>query len=84
MSALPMCRERVTRLLLMLADEQQEVQEMREGNIVVAVGLKHVSLELRMNTRTLLILHVLTDLHWGHPGPVGYSVTDNGHLYCAN
>ncbi len=32
----------------MMADEQHEVQEMGEGNIVVAVGLKHVCKELRV------------------------------------
>ena len=37
------CRERISRLLLMFADEQREVQSMTEGNIAVAVGLKHVS-----------------------------------------
>lgn len=35
-------RERVSRVLLMLADQQQEVPAITEGNIAVAVGLKHV------------------------------------------
>lgn len=34
-------RERVSRVLLMLADQQQEVPAITEGNIAVAVGLKH-------------------------------------------
>ena len=33
----------MTRVLVMLADEQREVQVMRGGTIAVAVGLKHVS-----------------------------------------
>ena len=34
--------EKVSRVLLMLADEQREVAGMEEGNIAVAVGLKNV------------------------------------------
>ena len=36
------CRERISRLLLMLADEQREVHSITEGHIAVAVGLKQV------------------------------------------
>ena len=35
--------ERVSRVLLMLADEQREVPIMEQGNIAVAVGMKNVS-----------------------------------------
>jgi len=35
--------ERVSRVLLMLGDEQREVASMGEGNIAVAVGMKNVS-----------------------------------------
>ena len=38
-----MCSERITRVLLMLADEQKEVSVMTKGNIAVAVGMKNVS-----------------------------------------
>ncbi len=34
--------EKVSRVLLMLADEQREVGSMEEGNIAVAVGMKNV------------------------------------------
>ena len=37
-------REKVTRVILMLADEQREMQQICEGNIAVVVGMKHVSL----------------------------------------
>ena len=39
------CSERITRVLLMLADEQREVPIMENGNIAVAVGMKNVSFE---------------------------------------
>ena len=39
------CRERVSRVLLMLADEQREVKCMEEGNIAVAVGMKNVRIQ---------------------------------------
>ncbi len=42
--------ERITRVLLMLADEQKEMQVMTQGNIAVAVGMKHVSTPLSVNT----------------------------------
>lgn len=35
--------ERVSRVLLMLGEEQHEVAAMGEGNIAVAVGMKNVS-----------------------------------------
>ena len=35
-------RERVSRVLLMLADEQREMTKMEEGNIAVAIGMKNV------------------------------------------
>lgn len=35
------CKERVSRLLIMFADEQEEVRTASEGNIVVAVGLRN-------------------------------------------
>lgn len=35
-------REKVSRVLLMLADEQREMGKMEEGNIAVAVGMKSV------------------------------------------
>ena len=35
--------ERVSRVLLMMADEQREVPIMEQGNIAVAVGMKNVS-----------------------------------------
>ena len=37
------CSERVTRVLLMMADEQREMSVMENGNIAVAVGMKNVS-----------------------------------------
>lgn len=37
-----LCSERVSRVLLMLADEQREVGQMEEGKIAVAVGMKNV------------------------------------------
>ena len=43
-SSLLAVSERVSRVLLMLANEQREVTAMSEGNIAVLVGLKHVSL----------------------------------------
>lgn len=36
--------EKVSRVLLMLADEQREMKNMGEGNIAVAVGMKNVRL----------------------------------------
>ena len=38
------CSEKVSRVLLMMADEQREVAAMSRGNIAVAVGMKNVSL----------------------------------------
>jgi translation elongation factor EF-G len=38
-------REKVSRVLLMLADEQKEMGRMEEGNIAVAVGMKDVRRE---------------------------------------
>ena len=35
-------REKVSRVLLMMADEQREMGRMEEGNIAVAVGMKSV------------------------------------------
>lgn len=37
-------RERISRLLLALADEHKEVKLMSHGNIAVVAGLKHVRL----------------------------------------
>lgn len=35
-------RERVSRVLLMMADEQREMDKMEAGNIAVAIGMKSV------------------------------------------
>ena len=44
------CRERVSRVLLMLAGGQREVRSMPEGSIAVVVGLKNVSFGLFVST----------------------------------
>ena len=38
----PIASEKVSRVLLMLADEQKEVSQMESGNIAVAIGMKNV------------------------------------------
>ena len=48
-SSIYLSRERITRVIHMLADEQKEVQLMTQGNIAVAVGLKHVCYTLSMH-----------------------------------
>ena len=37
-----LCSERVSKVLLALADEYKEMKTMSEGNIAVIAGLKHV------------------------------------------
>jgi len=47
--------ERVSRVLLMLADEQREVTKMEAGNIAVAIGMKHVRQSLTRLLHLVLI-----------------------------
>ena len=64
--------EKISRVLLMLADEQREVAKMEEGNIAVAVGMKNVRCPLHFHT-LLVYLVILLDLYWGHSREVEVS-----------
>ena len=64
-SSIYLSRERITRVIHMLADEQKEVQLMTQGNIAVAVGLKHVCYTLSIHY-LIIVLNI-------HPLFVKYS-----------
>lgn len=55
--------EKISRVLLMLADEQREMAKMEEGNIAVAVGMKNVSCPLHLHAVATLFGGSL-DLYW--------------------
>lgn len=62
--------ERVSRVLLMLGEEQREVAAMGKGNIAVAVGMKNVS-SSSPGYHCSQTQPGYSDVHWRHSGGSG-------------